>query len=415
MTDQRVEKRASVRLGAVDGNLMVGSRARISAASGRQVTVTGRAHFDGDADLDCDFQCDSLDVGRGALRVGGDLTVAKEMDVAHTLKTTGTVRAAEIGVGGRLAAGAVSCGGHVTVGGVVDVEKTFEAESLDVGGKVTVGGAVKLKDLGVGGVAKIGGGSIAGRAQVGGVFESDAALEFGDLQVYGKCVLPAGSKGHKVAASGKLEVGGDLACEEVEVGGVAEVKGDCATRKVTVNGRLEVSGSLSASETLDNFGSGEVGGDFTGGALHLGGRFKARKAVLADTVEISGEIETTQGVKATSVVIGSGSKARGPIVGERVELSKSKLVLADWGANWAGQLVELKLVGRMTSVEDVYGGEVILGPNTRCRQIFARTVELGPGCVVEQVTYTQELRKGSHHIHETRPSNKVEKLPPFPV
>jgi cytoskeletal protein CcmA (bactofilin family) len=210
-------------------------------------------------------------------------------------------------------------------------------------------------------------------------------------------------------------VAGDFSCEEVDVGGVAEVRGNCDSKTVTINGKFEVSGSLSASETLDSFGSGDIAGDFHGGDLHVGGRFKARKAVLENSAEIAGEIETEQGTKAKSVVVGSGSKCRGPLVGERVELSRSKMVWADWSAHWAGQVASLRLIGRMTSAEDVYGDEVVLGPNTRCRNVFAKTVELGPGCVVEKVTYTQELRRGHHPVHETRPSEKTDKLPPSPL
>jgi cytoskeletal protein CcmA (bactofilin family) len=415
MPDLRVERGSTARLDRVEGELEVGRGARITAADGKSVTVTGGARFEGDAEIGCDFQCDTLAVERGALKVTGDLTVLKGMDVAHTVKANGTVRAGEIEVGGKMFAGSVSCGGTVRVGGVVDVAKTFEAYTIDVGGKVRIGGAVKLRDLSVGGLAEVGGGTISGKAKVGGVFESTAPLEFGDLQVYGKCSLPAGSKGKRVASSGKLSVGGDLDCEEVQVGGVADVRGDCRSKTVRVNGKLDVSGSLSASGSLDNFGSCEVRGDFAGGELHVGGRFKASKAIVENQAEIAGEVETSRGMKAKSIVVGSGSKVRGPLVGGRVELSKSRLVMADWGANWMGQAISMRMVGRMTYAEDIYGDEVVLGPSTRCRNIFAKTVELETGSIVEQVTYTDELRLGHHKVHLTRPSEKVERLPPFPL
>jgi len=196
---------------------------------------------------------------------------------------------------------------------------------------------------------------------------------------------------------------------------VADVRGNCRSKTVTINGRLDVSGSLSASETLDNFGSSEIRGDFAGEELHVGGRFKASKAVVENQAEIAGEVETSKGLKAKSILVGSGSRVRGPLVGGRIELSKSKMVMADWNANWMGQAVSMRLVGRMTYAEDVYGDEVILGPSTRCRNIFAKTVELGAGSVVERVTYTDELRRGHHEVHLTRPSKKVDKLPPFPL
>jgi cytoskeletal protein CcmA (bactofilin family) len=414
MPDLRVEKGAIARLDRVDGDLRVDRGARITA-KGDLLTVVGGAFFEGDASIDCDFSCGSLTVERGEIKVAGDLTVAKGMDVAHAVKVAGAIKAGEVEVGGKLVATSVSCGGTVRVGGLVEVAEALEADSVDVGGKVVVGGAVKLRELGVGGYAQVGGGTISGHAKVGGIFESTAPLEFGEIQVYGKCTLPAACKGMRIATSGKLSVGGDFSCEEIEVGGVARVRGNCGSRRVTINGKLDVSGSLSASEKLENYGSGEAGGDFTGGDLHVGGKFKARKAVLENEAEILGEIETVQGTKAKLLVVGSGSRCRGALVGGRVELARSKLVMGDWDKRWAGQAISLKLIGRQTNAEDVYGDEVVLGPHTRCGRVFARTVELGAGCVVEQVTYTEEVRRGHHAVHMERPTDKVEKLPPFPL
>lgn len=414
MPNVRVDRGATTSLDRVEGELRVARGGRVVAKAG-SIVVTGGAYFDGDADLACDFSCDSLTVDRGALKVTGDLTVQKVVDVAHQVKVTGTVTAGEIRVGGKLVAASVSCAGTIRVGGLVEVSGTLAAKFVDVGGKVVVRGMVRLEDLGVGGFAEVGGGTIAGKAKVGGIFQSTAQLQFGDIQVYGKCSLPAGCKGHRIAATGKLSVAGDLECEEVEVGGVASVKGSCSSKKVTINGKLNVSGALSAADVLDNFGSGEVGGDFTGGDLHMGGRFKARKAVLQNEAQIAGYMQTTNGTKAKSVSVGSGSRCRGPLVGDRVELSKSKMVISDWGAHWAGQDISMRLIGRTTSADDVYGSEVVLGPNSRCRNVFGKVVDMHSGSVVEQVTYTDKLNMSHGAVHVTKPSEKVEKLPPFPL
>jgi cytoskeletal protein CcmA (bactofilin family) len=411
----QVDKGSTARLDRVDGELRVGRNAKITATDGKLVTVSGGARFESNADIDCDFQCKSLTVERGVLKVSGDLTVLKWMDVAHTVKADGAIRGQEIEVGGKMHADSVHCDGPIRVGGVVEVAKTLEAESLDVGGKVLVHGAVKIKDLGVGGQTEVGGGSITGRTTVGGLFESNAPLEFGELQVYGKCELPAGCKGQRVTTSGKLTVRGDLACEKIEVGGAAEFEGDCTAGRVTINGKLDVSGSLRVRELLENFGSGEVRGEFSGADLRLGGRLKARKVLLSNKAEVAGELETEQGMRASQIVIGSGSRCRGPLVGGSIEVGKSQFAVANWSAHWAGQAFSMRLIGRMTNVEDVYGDETLLGRNTRCRKVFARTIELQTGCIVDRTTYTGELRQGNHRVYFVHPPEKVDVLPPFPL
>jgi cytoskeletal protein CcmA (bactofilin family) len=415
MPNMHIEKGSTAKLERVDGELRVGSNARITAAKGRLVTVTGGAHFEGNADVDCDFECDSLMVDRGKLNVTGNLTVRNSLDVAHIVDATGAISARDIDVGGKMIAKSISCVGAVRVGGLMDVEETLEAGAVEVGGKVAVSGAVKLTDLSVGGKADVGGGAISGHISVGGVFASTAPLEFGELQVYGRCTLSASCKGKKLSTFGKLSVEGDLACERVDVGGVTTVRGDLTSSEVLVNGKLEVSGSLSTKGALEVNGSCEVRGELNGGDLRVGGRFRARRALLGNQVDISGEVETLQGLKGKSVVIRTGTRCRGPLVGERVELGKSGLVLANWGTSWAGQSIVMRGIGKMTDAEDIYGGEVVLGSHTRCRRIFADKVELSEGCIVEQVTYTQELRRSSGRQFLTHPAEKVGELPPFPI
>lgn len=417
MSELRVEKGSTARLDRVEGDLLVSSNARITATKGSLVTVSGSAHFESNAELDCDFQCDSLTVERGTLRSTGNLIVDKRVDVAHTLRVEGRISAQGIEVGGKMYAGSVSCGGPVRVGGIVEVDKTLDAESVVVGGKVHVRGAVKIKDIDVGGKAEVGGGSISGRVQVKGHFASSGPLDFGEMQVYGRCILPAGCKGRKISTFGKLSVAGALSCDEVKVEGFTEVEGDCSAGNIVVNGWLRVHGSLAVTGSLESSGSGEVWDAVSGTDLRVGGRFKARKILLTNQADIAGELlETQQGLKAKSVTVGSGATCSGPVVGERVEVGKSSLGLVNWGTSWAGQSIRIRAVGRTTKVEDVYGAEVILGKNSRCGRIFASRVEVAEGCIAEQVSYTDEFRGAAKgRTFFTRPPEKVDTLPPFPL
>ncbi len=415
MSELRVERGSTARLDRVEGDLRVSSNARIAAAKGGVVTVTGGAYFEGNAQVDCDFQCDSLKVDRGKLTVAGDLTVQNGLDVAHTVEARGAIRANDMDVGGKIIAKSISCAGAVRVGGFLDIEETLEAESVEVGGKVAVGGAVTITNLGVGGKADVGGGSINGNTRVGGFFSSTAPLEFGELQVYGRCALPAGCKGKKISTYGKLSVEGSIACEMVDVGGVTDVRGDMSASEVLVNGKLDVSGSLSVKGTLEAYGSCEVKGDLRGTDLRMGGRLKARKATLSNEASVAGEVETELGLKANSIEVRSGTRCKGALVGGKVELGKSSFAFVNWRSRWAGQALAVRAIGRTTVAEDIYGSEVVLGSDTKCGRIFAEKVELGDRCVVDQVTYTEELRRKSGRAFLTHPAEKVASLPPFPL
>src|SRR5438309_12089197 len=101
VTDVKVERGRTARLERVDGELRVASNAKIVAANGKAVVVSGGAYFEGSAEIACDFDCESLKVDRGKLKVSGDLTVRESADVAHTVEVDGAIRAKGIDVGGR--------------------------------------------------------------------------------------------------------------------------------------------------------------------------------------------------------------------------------------------------------------------------------------------------------------------------
>ena len=65
MQDREVRRDSTERLGQVDGNLRIGKRARIEAADGNLVVVSKGVYLEGGATLDCNLECESLQVEHG--------------------------------------------------------------------------------------------------------------------------------------------------------------------------------------------------------------------------------------------------------------------------------------------------------------------------------------------------------------
>ena len=146
------------------------------------------------------------------------------------------------------------------------------------------------------------------------------------------------------------------------------------------------------------------------------GSSKLSKIIISSEALITGTVETKYGLKAKSIVIGSGSRCEGPLVGEQVEVGKSGMNVMAWGTKWAGQTITMKLTGRPTRVEDVYGGFCEF--ETVCNgqeDIFARR-RIGKSSSVDQVVYSGELKKPSgNSVYMNHPPEKVEKLPTPPL
>ena len=415
MTGNQIPRGGRAKLDMVEGDLKVGNKSRIYAADGKRVRVTGNAIFEGDCHIECNFECNSLSVKHGGtLRVNGDITVQDLLDVQHSVYASGMIDAGEIDVGGRVNANSIRCKDRIRVGGQLTVKDNIEAKQLGVGGQASAGGTVKLQDLAVGGVAEIGGGSILGKIQVGGKFEARGPLEFGELQVYGRIDLAPISKGNKISTYGKLTAGGDLDCRELELMGRAEINGDCRTERVESSGKLSISGSLEATVDARIWGQTDIASEVKGNDIRIAGHLKAKKVSATNEVELAGYLGA-ESLRARTVLIRGGSRCEAVVVGEKVEVGRSYDIVSNWGASFAGQTPMFRLIGKETSVGDVYANTETLGMACRCGKIFGDSVSFEEGMTAEEITYTKEVSGPLEKVYINKPfPKKVDHLPDTP-
>lgn len=419
MPDHTVGRGEMAELGRIEGDLKVGRNATIKAQSGRKVVVTGGVVFETSAKIDCDLECQSMKVeGRGYgprgrsgpagnIIVKGNLTVHGGADVLASLEVVGDLKAEEVDIAGHLKCKSL-VSKRARVGGHMEAKGTLEAQKVDVGGHMSVLGSAKLGDLHVGGHARVGGGVISGDIKVKGQFTTGLKLEFGELEIFGHLKLPADSKGERLVAFGKVEFLGDAFCRIVQVKGSVRVAGNFAVEDAEVSGKLEVSGSLNATKELKVYGVAEVKKQVKCESIMVGGRLRANSVMVDGQADIDGEVESTRGLKAKSILVRRGSRVVGPLVGEQVEIGKAA---GAWRFPLGGRLASS---GRNTSVEDAHGGAIKLGPASRARLVFAEDLEMDDGSHADQVTYTKILKLHMSNLL-SKPPVKTSQLPEPPL
>lgn len=414
MADVDVRGGSTARLGRIEGDLNAGRDATIKAESGGKVVVTGAASFDGPVTIDCDFECQSMRVeGRGYgpggnVTVRGNLSVHGRADINASTRVDGEVEADDLDVGGHFESRSLTAR-RARMGGHVKVHGALKAESVDAGGHLSVQGEVDLVNLRVGGHADIEGGRITGEIRARGHFSASKPLNFGEAEVFGKMKLPAGSTGRRLSAIGTVEFAGDASCSELDVGGTARVGGDCTGETVDVRGKMDVSGSLKVAKRLRVFGTVDAGRTVECETLGVLGRLVAERVYASGHADIAGEVKTSTGLKAQSILVGRGSKVTGPLVGGEVEVGRETDFGSMWGLPWWRAAT-----GRMTTVEDVHGQTVHIGPYSSAERVFGEVVELKEGSTVYQVTYTKDLRtSGKPRLHD--PPVKSDRLPEPPL
>jgi cytoskeletal protein CcmA (bactofilin family) len=415
MSEYVVKAGATATLGRVDGDLRSGKGATIKAESGRKVVVMGNTFFEGPVRIDCEFECQSMRVqGRGYgpsedVAIRGNLTVHGRADIDASVKVDGEIKSEDFDVGGHLKSESL-VSKRVRVGGHMDIEGGLEADTVEVGGHMTVSGAVHLVNLRVGGYAKVGGGVISGEISIRGHLISANKLAYGNLKVFGHMRLPADSSGERLSALGKVEFEGDAVFKEMEVNGVAKVRGNCDAEHVEVNGKFVVSGSLRVSKRFDVYGVADVNREISCDNLEVEGKLAADIIRISDQAQIVGEVETSQGLKARAIQVGKGSKVKGPLVGEQIELAKE----IELKGGIFGQVWKWKSIKRMTKVEDVHGKIVTIGSNSQARHVFGEVVQIEEGGMAEDVTYTKEVRLPKQY-HLDKPPLKAARLPDPPI
>jgi cytoskeletal protein CcmA (bactofilin family) len=328
MSNTSVKRGSTVSLGRVEGELKVGNNAKIETSDGKLVVVSQGAYFEGSAEVNCSLECETLKVGyRGwqPLRIDGNLTVHKKLEIGKSIEVSGTIQAEEIDVVGNIHAQSIKC--------------------------------------------------------------------------------------DRFNALGNASVTGNLDCDDLEISKVTKVQGNCIAKTVGVNGQLRLQGTLDSVESVVIYGLAYVSQVVKSTSLKIGGKFQALRAEIGGEIDLAGEAETTQGLLGNTVIITTGSKCTGPIVGDRVEVGKSGAVLADWRKSWAGQSLKLRVIGKGTRVEDIYGKLVRLGASSQSNKVYSEIVEFEQGAIANQVQYTGEIRGPIQTGHFQHTPRKVTKLP----
>jgi len=413
MPDQFVKTHSTAKLGRVDGDLTVGRDAIIRAESGDKVVVTGRALLEGTVTIDCNFECQSMRVeGKGFgpggdVHINGNLMVEDTADIDASARVSGEVRAKDLDVGGHFKSGKIATT-RLRVGGHLEVRGTLEATEVDIGGHMTVTEEVKINNLRVGGHAKVGGGSIDGDIRVRGHFSTSRKLVFGRFEAYGNLVLPSGSEGERLSTLGQVEFEGDSSCKELEVTGTTRARGTLTTENINLKGTLASTGDLLVSKRFQVWGTAEVGGAIECETLGVGGRLVADRASATKRADIAGELRTVQGLKSATVTVGKGSKVSGPIYAEKADVGSLADLGSVWGLPWwRGAL------GRLTTVEDVHGQDVIIRSNSKAGHIFGGSVEMEDGAMAEEIVYTDQIKLPGRYFL-TKPPRRVKNLPNHP-
>jgi len=134
-----------------------------------------------------------------------------------------------------------------------------------------------------------------------------------------------------------------------------------------------------------------VEGELVAESIDVGGKVEAHEITAKNEVSVGGSIITDAGVKASYVGIGRHGRVVGPIRADEI------------------------LIGRRASVEDVYGGKIVMEGNARARNLYGERIYIESGCRVDgEVQYIANL-EAENGVSFAKKPVKVASLPKAPT
>ena len=211
----------------------------------------------------------------------------------------------------------------------------------------------------------------------------------------------------RVSISGAGKVNGDLNADEVRISGAGKVQGMTEATIITASGSAVFSEDVIAEEMRVN-GSARVDGQVKVKELKCSGTFKAGKGITAEYIKVSGHLRADGDVEAEIFKARGGFKITGLLSADRVEIKiggrcevreiggeKIEVTRGGWKEKgiFLDGLIKLFTGGGAAELHaQLIEGDEISLEDTTAAMVRGQTVEIGPGCNIESVEYSESLR-----------------------
>lgn len=229
------------------------------------------------------------------------------------------------------------------------------------------------------------------------------------MKISGSGSISAGEYNEEVSVSGSGKVNGNIKCTQFTCTGAAKIDGDIVCDgALKASGAVNIAGSASVGEVKIS-GSGSVGGGlssegnvFVSGSVGVGGGLKCA------SLSSSGVLTVGEGIEAEEICHSGALKCGGLVNAERIELkldrcdnralsiggSEIKIEPRRTGAvvNKVPFFVKLtgSPLGTLTVEESIEGDSIYLS-QVKCPSVVGRTVNIGAGCVIDRVRYSESI------------------------
>jgi cytoskeletal protein CcmA (bactofilin family) len=225
-----------------------------------------------------------------------------------------------------------------------------------------------------------------------------------------------------VAGSGRIE--GDVDANLIKTAGMCRIDGDVKTKELKTAGSCRVAGDVQA-ERMRTAGSCVIEGDVHADEVRIAGTQTVEGTLKAKEITSAGSLKVTEDVEAEKFLSRGGFEIGGLLSAEEIkielgggkvlEIGGTRIEVRQCGRSRIGEEFE-RAVGeslgyafgwshRWGSLEaDTIEGDEIFLENTKARVVRGKKIQIGEGCKIESVEYSEslEVAPGAHVKHKTK-------------
>ena len=211
----------------------------------------------------------------------------------------------------------------------------------------------------------------------------------------------------RVSISGAGKISSDIRAEELRISGAGKVQGKTEATLIAASGSAVFSQDVIAEE-MKVSGSARVDGQVRVKELKCSGSFKAGSGISSEYIKVSGHLRAEGDVEAEIFKASGGFKIGGLLSADRVEIKLGgrcevreiggeKIEVTRGGWREKGILLDglIKLFTGGGTAElhtsQIEGDDILL-EDTIADIVRGKRVEIGPGCKIDAVEYSESLR-----------------------
>jgi len=215
----------------------------------------------------------------------------------------------------------------------------------------------------------------------------------------------SGGTYERISISGAGKVEGDVTAEEIRISGAGKIDGRVEAKEVEASGSIVVTKDLVADE-MKVSGSGRIEGHARVKELKCSGSLHAGR-LSCDYIKVSGRLRVTGDVESELFKASGGFEIDGLLSADKVEIDLGgrcqareigggKISVTRGGWKDRGLLLDgiVRLFVGAGSAElrtsQIEGDEIVL-EETIADVVRGKTIEIGPGCQIGRVEYTESL------------------------